>query len=103
MNKDDERTGEFKFNWVFNDITQKKEKIAKQQKTVRRLGYIFIQFCCLMAVTIAMVYYRRFNTIVMCMAPIKEEDVGKWTDAAGQVHTKEDDHAHKEDGTYDKY
>ena len=38
----------------------------------------------------AMVFYRRFNASVMCMNPIKEADLGTWTDAGGKLHKGND-------------
>lgn len=58
MDRDDERTAEFKFNWVFNDITQKKEKIKKEQSKTNVIFSLAINGIILIAVIVASFIYR---------------------------------------------
>lgn len=58
MDRDDERTAEFKFNWVFNDITQKKEKIKKEQSRTNVVFSLAINGIILIAVIAASFIYR---------------------------------------------
>ena len=58
MDRDDERTAEFKFNWVFNDITQKKEKIKKEQSRTNVIFSLAINGIILIAVIAASFIYR---------------------------------------------
>lgn len=67
MDKDDERTADFKFNWVFNDITQKKEKIKKEQSRANAIKFAVIKGILLAAVIAACFIYRRSNEhIIIC-------------------------------------
>jgi len=58
VDRDDERTAEFKFNWVFNDITQKKEKIKKEQSRTNVVFSLAINGIILIAVIAASFIYR---------------------------------------------
>ena len=70
MDRDDERTAEFKFNWVFNDITQKKEKVKKEQSKANVIFFFAIKGILLSTVIAACFIYRSYNDyIITCMTP----------------------------------